>query len=138
MTPTRSTASDNMRANSYSNPPARPACRVRKTLLTRVLYVMESREGISPGLIFATTLKSDVPARLPDLIDKSRRIQEVPLQQAAQHPPHHPEMRRVQLWLCPAIDYMNWLTIAKCFFASAERGVLNRLVVLHQAGTILA
>ena len=48
-----------MRANSYSNPPLRPACMARSTRLTRVLYVTASREGTNPFLIFAKTLKSD-------------------------------------------------------------------------------
>src|ERR1700680_1323328 len=89
MTPTRSTASDSTRASSYSNPPARPPCRPRSTRLTRVLYVMVSREGTSPFLIGATTLKSEVAARLPDLIIKTRRMDRVPSEEVADHLPHY-------------------------------------------------
>src|SRR3954451_1909210 len=74
MRPTRSTESDSTRASSYSYAMARPPFSARNTYLTRVLYVIASRQSTNPFLIGAITLKSEVPAMPPVLIVKSRRM----------------------------------------------------------------
>ena len=99
-----------------------------------------SSEGINPFLIGAKTLKSDVPARLPDLIVRSRRIFLSPHKQAAEPAPrrcltcnYDVRFFAIQLCLSLAIASMNWPTLPK-FSSRLPMAQRSRVMVYYHGG----